>query len=192
MNIYLVRHGSTKSNLEGKYYGDYDVELSDEGILEAKALKGKLKDIKFDIIFCSEKRRALETLEIILQTKNFVIDKRLNERHFGIFENKSYYEINNRYEKEAQLWNDNWKEYKIPKGESAIEAYNRARDFMDNIKNQSYKNVLIVTHGGFIRNVYCYVLDSLDVFWKFSSRNGDVTIIKYEYENWFIDSINNI
>lgn len=193
MNIYLVRHGTTKSNLEKKYYGDHDVKLSAEGIAEGEILKENLKGITFDAIFCSEKRRALDTLNIIVGKKvSYIVDKRLNERHFGVFENKSYEEIRHEYKQELDFWNNDWKGYKLPKGESAIEAYNRTVSFMEELKNANYENVLIVTHGGIIRNVYCYILGTIDAFWKFSSKNGDITIIKYEYENWFIDSINHI
>ena len=53
MNIYLVRHGTTKSNEEKRYYGAYDSELSIRGMEEAKILRENLKEIKFDSIYVS-------------------------------------------------------------------------------------------------------------------------------------------
>lgn len=193
MNLYIVRHGTTTSNIDKKYYGSYESELTQEGIKEAELLRGKLKSKSFDYIFCSERERSKDTLKIILGDKeNIIIDGRLNERDFGIFENKTYEEINNECKEFVSEWERNWKEYKIPQGESAIESYNRTADFFKYIEKLDAKNILIVTHGGFIRNTYCYILGSLDFFWKFNSKNGDLSVLKYEYGNWYIDSITHI
>lgn len=193
MNIYLVRHGTTKSNEEKRYYGDYDSELAYRGIEEAKTLKEKLKYIKFDSIYISSKKRCYETARIIFgKDVELKVDSRLNERNFGIFENKTYKEICEEYSEEVKAWEEDWKNYKIPLGESAMESYLRTEEFFNMIKNEKAENILIVTHGGFIRNSYCYILKNLDYFWNFSSKNGDISIIKYEYGNWYIDSINHI
>ena len=193
MNIYLVRHGTTKSNEEKRYYGAYDSELASSGIEEAKILKEKLKDINFDSVYISSKKRCNETARIILG-KDFKckVDPRLDERNFGIFENKTYEEICKEYSGEVKAWEEDWKNYKIHLGESAVESYLRTEEFFKMIQNEKAENVLLITHGGFIRNSYCYILKSLEHFWKFSSKNGDLSIIKYEYGNWYIDSITHI
>lgn len=193
MNIYLVRHGTTKSNEEKRYYGAYDSELSLSGIEEAKILKQKLKDIKFDSIYISSKKRCDETARIIFgKDVECRVDQRLDERNFGIFENKTYEEICKEYNYEVKAWEEDWKNYKIPLGESAVESYLRTEEFFKEIENEKAENIILITHGGFIKNSYCYILKSLDYFWKFSSKNGDISIIKYEYGNWYIDSITHI
>lgn len=193
MNIYLVRHGTTKSNEEKRYYGSYDSELTLRGIEEAKILKEKLKEIKFDSIYISSKKRSNETAKIIFgENVEYKIDPRLDERDFGIFENKTYKEICEEYSEGVKAWEGDWKNYKIPRGESAVESYLRTEEFLKEIENEKAKNILLITHGGFIRNSYCYILKSLDCFWNFSSKNGDLSIIKYEYGNWYIDSITHI
>ena len=194
MNIYLVRHGTTESNENKKYYGAYESKLTAKGISEAHLLKEKLKDVMFDLVYISTKKRSKETVDIILGKDNqAILDSRLNERDFGIFENRTYEEISEEYNEEFKLWEKDWKKYKIPNGESAIESYKRTEDFFNDIKKLKVENVLLVTHGGFIRNAYCYILGGeLENFWRFSSKNGDLTIVKYEYNNWYIDSLMHI
>jgi alpha-ribazole phosphatase len=61
---------------------------------------------------------------------------------------------------------------------------------MEEIKNIDAENILLITHGGVIRSIYSYILgENLDLYWKFASRNADISIIKYEYGNYFIDCI---
>ena len=193
MNIYLVRHGTTKSNEEKRYYGAYDSELSIRGMEEAKILREKLKEIKFDRIYVSSKKRSSEAAKIIFGADvKYEVDARLDERNFGIFENKTYDEICKEYSEEVRAWEEDWKNYKIPMGESAMESYLRAEDVLKDIESKKFENILLITHGGFIRNSYCYILNGLDNFWKFSSKNGDISIVKYEYGHWYIDSITHI
>ena len=193
MNIYLVRHGTTESNEGNKYYGAYESELTIKGVSEAKVLREKLNEVNFDKIYVSSKKRSSDTAKIILEKDSkFIIDSRLDERNFGIFENKTYEEICKDYKEEVKAWEGDWKNYKIQGGESALESYMRTEEFLTELENVEAENILLVTHGGFIRNTYCYVLGSLDCFWKFASKNGDLTVVKYEYNNWYIDSITHI
>ena len=77
--IYLVRHGQTDWNLEGRYQGRIDIKLNSKGIEQAKEIKEKLKEIKFDKVFSSPLKRALETAQIITDN-DIEIDERLIER----------------------------------------------------------------------------------------------------------------
>ena len=89
-NLILVRHGQSKFNLERRFTGFYDVDLTLKGETEAKYAGELIKklDIKFDAYFTSELKRASNTLNIILKVLNISnaqINKawELNERHYG-------------------------------------------------------------------------------------------------------------
>lgn len=192
MNIYLLRHGETEENKNKFYYGKLDVSLNENGKIQAKKVKEFLREINFDIVYTSERSRTKETAGLVVGGKydKFVVDKRINEMDFGDFEGKGYIEIQKQYPKEYETWNNNWKEFSPPGGESYMNFYKRVREFMEQLLKQDNENVLIVTHGGIIRTIFCYVLGGkLDNFWKFSSHNCDLSLIKYEYGNIFIDSI---
>ncbi|OPJ63069.1 alpha-ribazole phosphatase [Clostridium oryzae] len=194
MNVYLVRHGQSQSNVERRYCGNYDSNLTDIGRKQAETVRQKLQYINFDAVFCSDRTRAKETAQIILKDKNIKIayDVRLNETNFGIFENKKYDEIKKLYPEESTQWERNWKNYAIPEGESVAMSFERVKNFMKRLESiqQPDSNVLVVTHGGILRLFYCYILNhNIELFWKFSAKNIGVSVIKYEYDNWYIDSI---
>lgn len=192
MNLYFIRHGETEANNKGLYYGKTDYELTSRGRDQSEKLSRLLSGIDFDSIYVSEKKRAIETAKIAVQkdSSEFIVDKRINEMNLGEFEGKSYTDIEKLYPKLWKKWCSDWKNTVPPGGESYIQFYRRVRSFMEYILKCKDDNVLIVTHSGIIRSVYCYVLNNtLDFFWRFASHNGDLSIIKYEYNNLYIDSI---
>ncbi|PPR29659.1 MAG: 2,3-bisphosphoglycerate-dependent phosphoglycerate mutase [Alphaproteobacteria bacterium MarineAlpha9_Bin2] len=89
-NLILIRHGQSVWNLQNRFTGWYDVALSDNGLLEANKAGVLLKKlhIKIEFAYTSYLRRAIQTLEIILNViKDQYIDPvkawELNERHYG-------------------------------------------------------------------------------------------------------------
>ena len=88
--LVLVRHGQSEWNLKNLFTGWRDVDLTEQGVAEAKEAGRKLKaeGITFDIAFTSALKRAQRTLDILLaemgQTKVPIIrDQALNERDYG-------------------------------------------------------------------------------------------------------------
>lgn len=190
MNIYIVRHGQTEENLKGTYYGVLNCSITDLGINQAKALGQKLENIKFDKVYCSSLNRAKETLAYIYKGNEIIVDSRLNERNFGIFEGKTYAELEEDRAEEYKAWTDDWKDYRPKDGESFRDSYLRAYSFMEDLKSQSEENILICTHGGIVKAIYTYILEgNLDIYWRFNSRNGDLSIIKNQNGYFYIDSI---
>ena len=89
-HIILVRHGQSEWNLQKRFTGWVDVELTAKGKLEACKAGELIQELKIDInhYYCSYQKRAIETLNLILNTlriKNDNIIKawQLNERHYG-------------------------------------------------------------------------------------------------------------
>ncbi|QGU94413.1 alpha-ribazole phosphatase [Clostridium bovifaecis] len=191
MNIYLLRHGETEENAKKSYYGGLDVGISEKGIRQCINVKKHIEGINFDRVYLSESKRAYQSAEIVLSdSKNYIVDSRINELSFGEFEGKSYEDIKRLYPKEEKKWRECWKSFSPPGGESYVELYGRVESFMKGIETIEEDNILVVTHGGIIRAVYTYILGgNLELFWKFSCKNCDIALIKYEYGNWFIDSI---
>lgn len=193
MNLYFVRHGETEANKDKLYYGENESSLTEKGRGQAEKLSKLLKNIQFDYIYISEKKRTLETAKIIVKEdfKRFIIDSRINEMNLGKFEGKNYNRIKEFYPKQWEDWCRHWKTAVPPGGESYLQFYTRVKSFLEGIlKNNRGKNILVVTHAGVIKSIYCYILNNtMDSFWKFASHNGDLSIIKYEYENLYIDSI---
>jgi len=88
--LVLLRHGQSQWNLENRFTGWWDVDLSDKGIGEARAAGGLLRDkgFDFDCCFTSVLTRAIRTLHLVLHEMDrlwlpVAKDWRLNERHYG-------------------------------------------------------------------------------------------------------------
>jgi 2,3-bisphosphoglycerate-dependent phosphoglycerate mutase len=88
--LVLLRHGQSQWNLENRFTGWWDVDLSDQGIAEARAAGRTLlrRGFDFDCCFTSVLTRAIRTLHLVLHEMDrlwlpVAKDWRLNERHYG-------------------------------------------------------------------------------------------------------------
>ncbi len=192
MNIYLLRHGETEENKKGCYYGNLDISLNAIGISQGHKAKDFFNDIKLNRVYVSDKKRTKEMAKLVLAKREIEIiqDNRINETNFGDFEGKTYKEIKKRFPSECLCWENNWKEFEPPSGESYLTLYARVKSFMEDIKKLDCNDILVCAHSGVIRAIYCYVMnENMDLFWNFTSKNGDVSLIKYEYDNLFIDFV---
>jgi 2,3-bisphosphoglycerate-dependent phosphoglycerate mutase len=88
--LVLLRHGQSQWNLENRFTGWWDVDLSEQGIAEARSAGRLLRDrgIDFDCCFTSVLTRAIRTLHLVLHEMDrlwlpVAKDWRLNERHYG-------------------------------------------------------------------------------------------------------------
>ena len=111
IKLVLVRHGQSMWNLENKFTGWTDVDLSEQGIKEAieagKVLKEK--GYTFDIAYTSVLKRANRTLELILKELDLDIpikySWRLNERHYGALQGLNKDETREKYgDEQVHIW----------------------------------------------------------------------------------------
>lgn len=112
MKLVLVRHGQSVWNLENRFTGWTDVELSDNGIKEAKEAGKLLKEneFTFDVAYTSVLKRANETLNIILKElgeENIPIHYswKLNERHYGALQGLNKDDTRKKYgDEHVKIW----------------------------------------------------------------------------------------
>ena len=112
IKLVLVRHGQSMWNLENRFTGWTDVELSEQGIKEAKEAGKVLKEkgFNFDVAYTSVLKRANDTLKYILEElgeQNVPVKKswRLNERHYGALQGLNKDETKEKYgEEQVLLW----------------------------------------------------------------------------------------
>ena len=156
--IYLVRHGETDWNLEGRLQGGRDIPLNDLGRVQAEEAAGRLRKLMlplddFDFI-ASPMSRAVETMEILRNTLGmnpayFERDERLREITFGTWEGLTWREVVKRDPDRADARKrDKWG-YVPPEGESYSMLAERIRPAIETLRRQS----VIVSHGGVARAV---------------------------------------
>ena len=110
IKLVLVRHGQSMWNLENRFTGWTDVELSEQGIKEAKEAGKVLKEkgFNFDVAYTSVLKRENDTLKYILEElgeENIPVKKswRLNERHYGALQGLNKDETKEKYGAEQVL-----------------------------------------------------------------------------------------
>ncbi len=111
IKLVLVRHGQSMWNLENKFTGWTDVDLSEKGIEEARNAGKVLKEkgYTFNLGYTSVLKRAMDTLDLILEEMGESIEIRrsykLNERHYGALQGLNKAETAEKYgEEQVKLW----------------------------------------------------------------------------------------
>lgn len=110
--LVLMRHGESQWNLENRFTGWTDVDLTDAGREQARQAGELLKanGYEFDIAFCSVLKRAIRTLWIVLDTMDAMhtpvgMSWRLNERHYGALQGLNKAETAEKYgEEQVHIW----------------------------------------------------------------------------------------
>lgn len=152
--VFLVRHGETEWNKLGKFQGCQDIDLSQEGIVQAQYLSEKFSD-NFDYIYTSPLKRALQTAEVIANNKEIkpTIINELREINFGEWEGLTLKEISSNFPDEFTNWRTDKNEAPMCGGDLSLKnASTRAKTAITEIVDKHKgKKILIVAHGGIIK-----------------------------------------
>lgn len=157
--LVIVRHGQSLWNLENRFTGNTDVELTEVGREEAKIAGRKLKNIVFDTAITSLLSRAQETLRIILEQIGqpgipIIKNSAFNERSYGNLQGLNKAEMSTKYGSEKiEAWTRGY-DITPPGGESLKQTVERVVPFYHNEIEPllvADKNVLIVAHGNSLR-----------------------------------------
>lgn len=148
---WLIRHGETDFNLNGRFQGSSNEPLNAKGMKQAASLVSRLKEMKFDAIYASDLERVRQTAALALdgKTESIVYDTRLRELDFGHWEGLTWQEIREQYPEEFAIWSaDNDKN--PHGGERISEVTKRLRSLMDELQKQyqAEEQILIFAHGG--------------------------------------------
>jgi 2,3-bisphosphoglycerate-dependent phosphoglycerate mutase len=163
--LVIFRHGQSVWNLENKFTGWVDVELTDKGKEEAKNAGEKLKGYTFDVGYASSLKRAQETLKIALEVagvKNLPItyDQALNERMYGDLQGLNKAETAAKFgDEQVKIWRRSY-DIAPPNGESLKDTSARVIPYFEKEiapKLKEGKNVVIAAHGNSLRALIMYL-----------------------------------
>ena len=194
--IFIVRHGQTSGNRARKYFGITDIELNEEGVIQAGLVSKRLEKERISRIYSSNLKRALKTAEIIARPHRISVEQKkdLMEINFGDWEGLSFQEIQESYPYEFSKWQNNIMDFTTPHGESILKLKGRVETAFSEILNSSGENnVVIVTHGGPIRIMLSRILspNALETtFWKIKQDNAALNIIENTDNTQIISLIN--
>ena len=182
MKFYLVRHGQTEWNVEGRIQGSTDIELNPKGIKQAKQLSEIIRSLNypFSKIYSSPQKRAVQTAEILSRESgiDFKIQDGLEEINLGEWEGLSWSIVHEIYPSEFEHWFKNRQYTKPPNGESYQEMVNRVLSALQKIKMETKDDTVIVTHSAVIMCLQCYLTNTpFEEMTKFKTENGSITVI---------------
>ncbi|HMH20611.1 MAG TPA: 2,3-bisphosphoglycerate-dependent phosphoglycerate mutase [Puia sp.] len=155
----LVRHGQSVWNLENRFTGEVDVDLTVLGRQEARNAGRRLAGIPFSRCFTSILKRAEETLELILAEAGkidlpVIRDKALDERNYGQLQGLNKTETAKKYgEQQVLIWRRSYS-VRPPGGESLEDTSARVMPYYEKEIVPYLKageNILIVAHGNSLR-----------------------------------------
>lgn len=131
-------HGTTTDNIEHKSTGWLPGELSQKGINQSILLKEQVDINQFDVVFCSDLQRAIDSAKYTFEgTKEIISDERLRECNYGSF---------NGEDSKLVKYEDHIKE-KFPNGECMLDVEKRIKEFCDYLlENYNGKHIAIVAH----------------------------------------------
>ena len=133
-------HGTTVDNEKEISSGWKDVKLSNLGVRQSKELPKQIGNKKFEVVFCSDLKRAVDSAEISFKGKFTIIkDKRLRECNYGDYNGKPSEIVEQMQEKCITK--------RFPNGESYEDVKKRVNEFLIFLKkNYDGKNIAIVAH----------------------------------------------
>lgn len=159
--VYLVRHGESEGNTKGFFQGRTDCPLSPNGLLQAKALEERFRDIKYDAIYTSPLLRTRLTAEAVNCYHSLPItqDTGLLEIDGGVFEGVAFDELPQKYPDEFEVWRSTPHLFAAPKSETMAEVYERISKTILRLAGENKgKTIVLVSHGCAIKNALCFAM----------------------------------
>ncbi len=155
MKIYLVRHGQTTGDIEDRYGGDYDDELTEKGALGAKELAGMLVGKGIKTIYSSPRKRALTTAQIIgekIKAPVKIVDNLRERNNYGVLTGLTKSEAALKFPFDVKEL-ETGVNHKVKLSERFDAFKERVLGAFRTIVNDSEEDIAIVTHAGPIRRI---------------------------------------
>jgi len=169
--LVLVRHGQSQWNLENRFTGWVDVPLTEEGRAEARRAGEQIRAIRFEEAFTSVLKRAIETLEILLdvigqQGIPVERDQALNERHYGALQGLNKAETAKKYgDQQVHIWRRSY-DVAPPKDRTELNPEGISESLKDTAARtlpyfdakilpevKAGRNILVSAHGNSLRSI---------------------------------------
>lgn len=184
MKLFLIRHGQTDWNLLGKYQGQTDIPLSDEGMRQTALLVQHFPADTLDVVYTSDLQRAWMTAAPLAEKFSAPIhaEEALRELHFGAWEGLTYQEIAEGWPQEVDNLFGAPEKLQIPEGETFLALQQRAMAKIREIRAANEgKHVAVVAHGAITKAILTALLHiPLHYVWTLRQDNTAVNILRFD------------
>lgn len=195
LRIFLVRHGQTTWNIEGRYQGQEDTPLSELGLKQAQLLAEGLKNVHLDVCISSPLERSFKTCQYCAALHGLPVaqDARLLEINHGDWEGVLSTDIEKRYPLEFAQWHSAPQLVTMPGGgESLDDVRRRARAAFDEYAAKyDGKNVLVAAHDAVNKAIICDLMGlGMEHFWQIKQDNTCINVLEHSEGNWRLVLLN--
>ena len=155
--ILAIRHGETAWNVDNRIQGQLDVPLNDTGRWQAERLADALADEEIAVVYSSDLARARQTAEAVAARggRSLVDDTGLRERAFGIFEGRTWREIEANWPVESERWRRRDPAFGPEGGEVLERFYERCVATATRLAaRHPGETIALVAHGGVMDCLY--------------------------------------
>ncbi len=189
---YLVRHGATAWNSEGRVQGHTDTPLGEEGHRQAERIAARLKPVPFAAAYSSDLQRTVETAQAILRGRDLSLETlvELREANHGEWDGLTYQEVQARYPERFAQFMRMEDDVSAPGGESAAQVLARVAVARDRLKaaHAHDDDLLIVAHSGSLRALVVALLDlPVSASWRLRLTPGSVSIVSVHQRGATLD-----
>ncbi len=174
LELWLVRHGETLWNREGRALGQSDPPLNELGIQQAECLAKRIGHLRFDAVYASDLSRTRYTSRLVLPAADVQLEPRLREIDFGAWEGKYWREMEGADKRALDAWFKDPYRNRAPEGESYEDLLGRVREWLGELPKSG--RAVAFTHGGTIRSALYHVTGLPHAqTWRFQVDLGSVT-----------------
>lgn len=198
MKLYLIRHGQTDWNIQGKIQGSHDIPLNETGRKQAESVAKGMESRPVARIFSSTLKRAAETAEEIARIQEVEITymKELIEVEFGKWEGLTWDEIQREYPAEFERWSLNPVDVAPPGGETQTQVMKRCVSVVEEIlkRTNGREDTAIVSHGATIAYLVAYMMRNHPEEAEIIVDNASITTVNYNplTEDFMILEMNDV
>lgn len=181
--LYIVRHGETQWNAEGRWQGWLDSSLTPKGQQQARHAAALLKDVHPQALYCSDAGRARQTAAIIGEAVGLtpIPEAALRERFYGDYEGLTSNEIDERFPgTRYEAGRDRRDTWRPIAGETLVEVSARVIAGLRLLAEQHPgETIIAVTHAGVLRVLDALVThQSLDDIWDRVPGNCAIFVLE--------------
>ena len=155
--IIAIRHGETAWNVDTRIQGHLDIPLNDTGLWQAQRVAAALAGEPIAAVYASDLKRAHTTAGAIAQTVGLSVVAHIGrrERSFGVFEGKTFTEIDMAWPEDARAWRKRVPEWAPEGGESLLVLRERILQTAQALARQHMgEQIVLVAHGGVLDVLY--------------------------------------
>ena len=192
-HIYIFRHGETEYGRQKIYLGHTECRLSQKGINDAGYLSQYFNENKIVIsnIYSSDLLRCRETVKLVFPGRKITFSSDLREINMGAWDGLTFDEIKSRYPEDYKKRGENIEDFAPVNGESFRQCQMRAIKAFNFIINTTSGNAAICTHAGFIRALFCRLLNmDLKEIFNIKQEFGCINIVTIEDSKLYVEVVN--